>query len=204
VQDEPKFLAVISQRFDYGDLSDDEPSPRQRTFNRIHRRATVFLNQCITERDHTSPIDQSGDYKIIHAWHERLYRKYCQPAAIALAQLFSAKGFEFFIVGLDECTQLNVAKTPGVRRLMSLGALQRIMKAADDCDSDLAGFTIWYTLLDTNSGIADLVPPRAVASSSRLAQAHSPLSLPGSTSDTINSRQGTSVEHLKKAIAWSD
>jgi hypothetical protein len=85
----------------------------------------------------------------------------------------------FFVLGLDECSILNVrapSRGDQAHNVMSLLAVQRIIQAADAAPALDGGFTIWYTLLDTSSAVTELVPPRNSGSASlRLRDSLKPL-----------------------------
>jgi hypothetical protein len=102
-------------------------------------------------------------------WYVALYGLLCAPHATRMVTALAGRSqSRYFVVGLDECTQLN----SGTR--MSLIALQRIIKAADSFTLP-NGMSIWYTLLDTNPTIASLVPPKSKAPSARLTESLAPV-----------------------------
>ena len=79
-----------------------------------------------------------------------------------LSQILKKRHAKWFVLAIDECSELNSTKLvhvsgpkPYLAPLwsVSLIALQRIIKAYDDFVSEVP---VWFLLLDTNSSVVDM------------------------------------------------
>ncbi|KZS99750.1 uncharacterized protein LAESUDRAFT_732907 [Laetiporus sulphureus 93-53] len=156
-------------------------------------RLTAFKEELFTLRsehnitvstDAAEADDNAGDEESgtsVTRWHQHLFRILAKPAFDKLADSVQRLGYQRFLLSLDECTELNdpaLLRGPkgprGPQRKMSLIALQRIIKAADEF-SFPHGIQFWYMLLDTNSSVYELASSGPDASSFRLTSALKPL-----------------------------
>jgi len=106
-------------------------------------------------------------------WHKRLFELLCHPSFEKLSQILKKRHVKWFVLAVDECSELNSAKPVPVSGpkpyraplwRMSLIALQRIIKAYDDFVSEVP---VWFLLLDTNSSVIDMSPLGKEAPSDR-------------------------------------
>jgi hypothetical protein len=128
-------------------------SRRHRTFERVAEVASSMLE---------SLMSLWGPGKMSHTdWHHKLYDQFCLTDARRLSETLRPLGHQRMVIGFDACRHLNVAYTYN-RVLpcskMSLVALQRVIQAADCRGEEIQGFTFWYTFLDGNPSIFDLIP----------------------------------------------
>jgi hypothetical protein len=145
-------LAIINALFELDDPYEPDQSRRHRTFENITGIASDMLES------HGS-LKTPGKMSAID-WHHELYDRFCPTDAKRLAKMLRQLGYQRMVIGFDECRHLNVASKmersiPHWK--MSLIALQRAIKAADHCGAEMGNFTFWYTLLDTDSSIFNLV-----------------------------------------------
>jgi hypothetical protein len=115
--------------------------------------------------------------KDIIKWHKDLYKTLCLNSARRVAKLLGGQ-HQHVVIGFDECRHLNEATDPESVKpntKMSLLALQRIIKAADDWQTELDHVKFWYTLLDTSSSVFDLFPRKGGGNSTRLATSLNPV-----------------------------
>ncbi|KZT00630.1 uncharacterized protein LAESUDRAFT_637399, partial [Laetiporus sulphureus 93-53] len=173
------------------DPTDLEGSSRHRCFEQVkkltHKRLTTFKEELYAKRpshDGTTATEADNDTGVqrlrisVTRWHELLFKMLAKPAFDMLAGSVQHLGHTRFLLSLDECTELNdpslLVGPKGPQRKMSLIALQRIIKAADQFTFP-HGIEFWYMLLDTNSSLYELAPSGPDASSYRLAGALKPL-----------------------------
>jgi hypothetical protein len=97
-------------------------------------------------------------------WHKRLF-------AFKLSQILKERHVKWFLLAVDECSELNSTPVSGAKP-MSLGALQRIIKAYDYFVSEVP---VWFLLLDTDSSIIDMSPLGTERIGSRKVTGHCPL-----------------------------
>ena len=111
-------------------------------------------------------------------WHNRLFKLLCHPSFAKLSQVLKQRELKWFILAVDECSELNSNKPvpesdpkPYQAPLwtMSLIALQRIIKAYDDFVCEVP---VWFLLLDTNSSVIDMSPLGKEAPSDRFEKGH--------------------------------
>ncbi|KZT00171.1 uncharacterized protein LAESUDRAFT_709256 [Laetiporus sulphureus 93-53] len=128
------------------------------------------------EADNNTRGGKSGTS--VTGWHVALFTRLAKPAFDLLAESVHRLKQKRFLLSLDECTELNdpglLVGPKGPQREMSLIALQRIIKAADECTFP-HDIEFWYMLLDTNSSVYELASSGPDASSFRLASALKPL-----------------------------
>jgi hypothetical protein len=112
-------------------------------------------------------------------WHEMIFQQLVEEHIRALidARPKAEQGDPDFLFVFDECTQLNKntlddqnrPKTPENLIGISPIALQGMLKACEN-------YNVWFTLMDTNSGIATAhLPTGPQAPSARLASGYMPL-----------------------------
>ncbi|KZT07533.1 uncharacterized protein LAESUDRAFT_812151 [Laetiporus sulphureus 93-53] len=158
------------------DNVDDYSRPsRFENFAAVKASASALLqensNELVALRPKPTTEEKVQD---IAGWHRRVYAQLCKAAADGLREAFRKQlgpRFTYFIVAIDECTLLGATPMKsndeidrGSTERMSLIAMQRIMKAADEFHEEF-----WFVLLDTTSAVFDLVPPTgALAPSFRL------------------------------------
>jgi hypothetical protein len=186
LSDDRKTLSqAVHSAFDHGDPLKPTHSRRYAACHRISERAWAKLTICPADI-----LAVPGDDDAAVIWYQTLYMTYCHPHAESLAQRLNQRSMgmgkgtgnakdsdtnrsedededestlppNFFVLGLDECSILNVRVPSGASQahnVMSLFAVQRIIQAADAAPALDGGFNIWYTLLDTNTAIAEQVP----------------------------------------------
>lgn len=163
--------------FDLDDPTSPLNSKRHRAFTEIVGRAKALLAcgpSSLSSRKRKIPDANTDDEK----WKDVDVNKYYKDKAQELAERLSNLGHHYLIISFDECRLLNsrLSGSPRERwdREMSLTALQRVIKAADQHEPD--SFKYWFTFIDTNPSAFLLVPPRGNdAPSTRLAQTLDPL-----------------------------
>lgn len=119
----------------------------------INLRATITLK---------SSISTTETPRVTVDWYADLYDLFCDQTFKAFAGELRKNGHNFFLIAFDECTALNMGdpKIRSPKYHMSLIALQRIIKAADNAEFATPGVQFWYPFLDTGSAISDLYPKR--------------------------------------------
>jgi hypothetical protein len=110
-------------------------------------------------------------YHVVHA--STIYKQVCHTSALALGQALDRLGHKYFVLGFDECRHLQSQKPVEIPLdihphydaaaspyfWMSLAAVQRLIKAADE-HPITARASLWCTFLDTSSSVFLLVPRR--------------------------------------------
>lgn len=157
-------------------------SSRYKCFTEVEAKADKLLsaNHQALDGFRLKPPSNSREYNNDAVeWHNILVRLFCSGPLKALAQVLLNLQQKYFVLVIDECSQLDTTRTEdkelsGIPRWgMSLIALKRIIKAADVLS--LEGFSFWFLLLDTSSSIPDLRSRGPNAPSSRLTPNHVPL-----------------------------
>lgn len=135
------------------------PSSRHKLFQRIVNRARDMLDTTLRG------LRSSSSFK-------GLYIQLVKQSRVRLATLLHKIGFSQFFFAFDECIYLN--QIPGkdtAQKNMTLIALMRIIKAADDFEPEENGVIFWHLLLDTTSSVFELAPSGPNAPSARLVHA---------------------------------
>lgn len=141
-----------------------ERSPRFQSFQEVYTDAITMLKGNMSNIIGYRKLE-NGSKRFAPEYHHLLYTTFCIENSQKLSRILSQRGCRKFIIAFDECSGLH----------MSLIALQRIIKAADQFNYH--GVTIWYLFLDTNSSVVDLAPVGPDASSYRLTEKLTPLSV---------------------------
>lgn len=170
----------------YGLPGSPEAAQREAFFQIVYDRANIMLREnesfLVEERKwieglgekpkDSTATDERKEYdgKVktsSPAWHQKLFRKFCEPAFEHLRDKLHAAGETKFFLALDECTMLGrgSAFERAPLRRSSLIALQRILKAAEHITHPVS---FWFLLLDTNSSVVMLHPAGPHAASFRL------------------------------------
>jgi len=150
-------------------------SSRHRCFQQVRDKAEALLlrqDPSVENMRMKSP-KPDGNAPSPSLWHIELYKVFCSPYAQKLAEVLKAHEQRTFVIAFDECSYLGKPTPDTIPErsplwIMSLIALQRIIKAADAVE--IPGLTIWHLLLDTNSSAFDLTPSGPLAPSQRLAE----------------------------------
>ncbi|KZT07516.1 uncharacterized protein LAESUDRAFT_113991 [Laetiporus sulphureus 93-53] len=163
IGDRPSDL-MASWDLPFDPANDYSRSARFDNFAAVKANASILLQKNLNELVALRRFKEGKDQDT-PVWHRHVYGQLCQAAADRLREVLRKRlgpRFKYFIVAIDECTQLgstlmkyndsNVHR--GSAESMSATAMQNIMKAADMFHKEF-----WYLLLDTNSAIFDLVPP---------------------------------------------
>lgn len=146
-------------------------SDRFRTFESVVTHAEASLKGANPEL--VKPLQDDRD--AAQPRYVELYEYFCKENAAKVARLLVSRGHKELIIAFDECGALNVS--PNVANSMSIMAVWRIVKAADQFSTQLwDGFAFWHTYLDTSSSVFALVPPKGkLAPSERLVASLEPL-----------------------------
>ena len=156
------------------------PGRRAEIFQEIKRRADISWSLFLADKklvaEMCAPSQTSAE-----VWCETVFSQFCLKARERLGKIMKQCGQKHLIIALDECTELGIPNpsndinstpippkpTPhAVVGKMSLPAFRRTIKAGDGYDSDEEGY-IWFTIMDTNSNVFDIVPSAPFASSYR-------------------------------------
>ncbi|KAL0947273.1 hypothetical protein HGRIS_013395 [Hohenbuehelia grisea] len=151
-------------------------SLRHETFGLVRTTAQALLvqnQQALMSARGIIPHDKQIGHTASE-WHMKIHEILIQDAMSSLLATHQDMNLgKFIVIAFDECTELNTflhnPRDPYPQRRMTLIALQRMMKTCEER-------AIWFFLLDTNSSVTELHPPKTdKAPSARLRQEHSPL-----------------------------
>lgn len=164
---------------------DHDTRKRHHLFLKVRERAKALLNSNVTKlvdlrlrsprKERSEPEGGRKADERVAKWHEKLFRLLCLRPAQQFLELLQGLGKDCFVLAIDECSALNSSRVPTsdhrAQYGMSLIAMQRIIKAADEFK---LAIPFWLLLLDTNSSVLELVPPTKLSSSHRLVHHNSP------------------------------